>query len=165
MAFQFLCPQGHLLEGDESQVGQQCKCPSCGAEFLVPQPTQPQKEPVEQLDGEPVQEQKGEGEVEPEDFPGIQIGVDTGGARLADVAAQLGMPGAQKRQDVFHILCPSGHQLETPREMLGSDAMCPFCGAQFRLRLEDSLEYKQQMEAKQSVISDPSSVVSCQTEN
>jgi hypothetical protein len=36
MPFQFLCPQGHLLEGIESQMGQQCQCPVCGMMFLVP---------------------------------------------------------------------------------------------------------------------------------
>ena len=38
MAFPFLCPQGHLLQADESQVGQQMQCPYCGSVFLVPQP-------------------------------------------------------------------------------------------------------------------------------
>ena len=38
MPFQFTCPQGHLLEGDESQAGQQCQCPTCGMLFLIPQP-------------------------------------------------------------------------------------------------------------------------------
>jgi hypothetical protein len=38
MPFQFLCPQGHLLEGIESMVGQQCQCPVCGMAFLVPAP-------------------------------------------------------------------------------------------------------------------------------
>ena len=36
MAFQFLCPQGHMLQGDPTQAGQQCKCPYCQTEFLVP---------------------------------------------------------------------------------------------------------------------------------
>jgi hypothetical protein len=38
MSFQFTCPQGHLLEGDESQAGQQCQCPTCGTLFLIPHP-------------------------------------------------------------------------------------------------------------------------------
>jgi hypothetical protein len=42
-----------------------------------------------------------------------------------------------------HILCPSGHPLEVTREMLGSPAQCPLCGKQFRLRWENSLEYRQ----------------------
>jgi len=46
---------------------------------------------------------------------------------------------------VVHILCPARHCLETPREMLGQEALCPFCHRQFRLRFQDSLEYRQQV--------------------
>lgn len=38
MSFQFQCPQGHLLEGDVSQAGQQCNCPMCGMLFIIPEP-------------------------------------------------------------------------------------------------------------------------------
>jgi DNA-directed RNA polymerase subunit RPC12/RpoP len=38
MAFQFMCPKGHLLEGEESQGGQQCRCPQCGMVFIIPTP-------------------------------------------------------------------------------------------------------------------------------
>ena len=37
MSFQFFCPLGHMLEGDPSQAGQPCRCPYCGAQFVVPQ--------------------------------------------------------------------------------------------------------------------------------
>lgn len=30
--------------------------------------------------------------------------------------------------------------------MIGQDAMCPYCGEAFRLRREDSVEYKQEQE-------------------
>ena len=43
--------------------------------------------------------------------------------------------------EILHIPCPSGHELETPREMLGQEALCPYCNKQFRLRLERSVEY------------------------
>ncbi len=36
MSFNFLCPQGHWLSGDESQMGQQLQCPVCGSLFIVP---------------------------------------------------------------------------------------------------------------------------------
>lgn len=36
MPFQFYCPQGHLLEGHESQMGQQSQCPMCGSVFMMP---------------------------------------------------------------------------------------------------------------------------------
>jgi len=38
MAFQFQCPQDHLLEGDESQAGQAINCPVCGMLFIIPEP-------------------------------------------------------------------------------------------------------------------------------
>jgi len=56
------------------------------------------------------------------------------------------IPGAA--QGVLHIPCPSGHLLETPREMLGEDAICPFCQVQFRLRYENSIEYRKQRQAE-----------------
>src|SRR5690349_1780314 len=38
MAFQFQCPQEHLLEGEESQAGQAINCPVCGMLFIIPEP-------------------------------------------------------------------------------------------------------------------------------
>ena len=39
MAFQFCCPQGHVLQGELSQVGQLFQCPMCGSNFLIPPPS------------------------------------------------------------------------------------------------------------------------------
>ncbi len=39
MTFEFCCPQGHVLQGELSQVGQLLQCPMCGSSFLVPPPT------------------------------------------------------------------------------------------------------------------------------
>lgn len=47
---------------------------------------------------------------------------------------------------MVHVLCPNQHELETPRDMLGQDAMCPYCQAVFHLRLEDTVEYRKQKE-------------------
>lgn len=163
MIFQFFCPQGHLLEADESQVGQQCMCPYCRGAFLVPAPARatpidppdglqppPREPPVFQSvsAGRPLKEPplhanendpSGRSEAA---FPGIQTepepakGKATGQAPPA-IAQETFPP-------LVHILCPSGHELETPREMLGQDALCPHCQAQFLLRYEDSLEHRQQ---------------------
>jgi len=38
MPFHFYCPQGHMLEGHESLVGQQSQCPICGSVFIMPYP-------------------------------------------------------------------------------------------------------------------------------
>ena len=39
MSFQFRCPQGHVLQGELSQVGHLFQCPMCGSNFLIPPPT------------------------------------------------------------------------------------------------------------------------------
>jgi ribosomal protein S27E len=38
MPFQIMCPQQHLLEVHEAQVGQQVQCPMCGQLLIVPMP-------------------------------------------------------------------------------------------------------------------------------
>jgi hypothetical protein len=48
--------------------------------------------------------------------------------------------------ELLHIACPNGHELETPREMLNQDVLCPHCNVQFRLREKDSVEYKRRRE-------------------
>ena len=36
MPFQFRCPQGHLLEGENEDVGQVVNCPICGVALTIP---------------------------------------------------------------------------------------------------------------------------------
>lgn len=50
-----------------------------------------------------------------------------------------GQPG---RERTVHIPCPQGHELETPWDMLGQDALCPICNVQFKLKYELSREYE-----------------------
>lgn len=144
MAFQFLCPQGHLLQGEDSQAGQQCSCPYCGALFLIPQPVAaaspagsvaPQTPPAGPPPGPPPGPAADSGS---EVFPGIRTdGPPPAGSRTATLPA-----AADEKPELVHIPCPSGHELETPREWLGQLAMCPFCKAQFRLRWKNSVEYR-----------------------
>jgi ribosomal protein S27E len=47
MAFQFQCPQDHLLEGEESQAGQAINCPVCGMLFIIPEPVAAPEVPAE----------------------------------------------------------------------------------------------------------------------
>ncbi|MHC4178883.1 MAG: hypothetical protein ACYSWU_15330 [Planctomycetota bacterium] len=151
MEFQFICPRGHRLQGDESQTGQHCKCPYCESEFLVPQPSRdprPDHLPVAHAETggpAPAHDQPppaSEPAVGGESFPAIRTGPQAGGDP-ADVAAQLGF-GDARQMDLLHIPCPNGHLLETPRDMLGQDAMCPHCRAQFRLQFEESQEYQRE---------------------
>jgi hypothetical protein len=134
MAFQFLCPQGHLLEGEESQVGQQLECPQCQSRVVVPQPA-----PAAASEQAVIGEQA----VAPPPAPGaplpsVEAGINVEGGPSGDVS---GLPG-ETRQSLVHISCPNGHELETPREMIGQEALCPHCKAQFRLRMEDSREHR-----------------------
>jgi DNA-directed RNA polymerase subunit RPC12/RpoP len=112
MSFQFTCPQGHLLEGDESQAGQQCQCPTCGMLFIIPHPVAGAAPDAGLVDA----------------------------ALIEDPFA--GAPGIETPQEprLLHIPCPNGHELETPEDMLGQEVLCPHCGAQFVLREQDSLE-------------------------
>lgn len=118
MTFQFLCPQGHLLEGDESQQGQPCDCPTCGMRFLIPAPP-PATAPA---------------------FPDV-----TAGAGNQETAT---IDPTKKEPRLLHIPCPQGHELETPEEMLGQDVLCPLCGEQFHLQYKNSVEYKKEKEAE-----------------
>lgn len=51
--------------------------------------------------------------------------------------------------ELLHIPCPQGHELETPRDMLNQEVLCPQCGAQFRLREKDSVEFIRRKEAEE----------------
>ena len=129
MAFQFHCPQGHLLEGDPSQAGQQCQCPECGTLFIIPEPVtaEPEPEPEPALPGPP-------------DFAGV------GQSEVSGSFDPFGQsPGGVQ---VLHIPCPNGHELETPPDMLNEDVMCPHCGVQFTLRERDSREFKRKRRDK-----------------
>jgi uncharacterized C2H2 Zn-finger protein len=140
--FQFMCPQGHLLEGHVSQAGQQCRCPQCGTTFIIPNAAA--------------------ADVESESEPFAGVGLPGGGAFAGGAFDGLaGFPNAADFPDVaglspmgtaadagadreliLHIPCPNGHPLEVPSDMLGQDVICPHCGAQFTLQAKDSLEYQ-----------------------
>ena len=192
MAFQFLCPQGHLLQAEESQAGQQCQCPYCQGLFLIPPapqgpgsvpppvepppvagpgfqppPAPPEFQappappappgyqappPAPGFQAPPVYDPTAVGpgfEPSPEFFPEIQtrpalqpsVGVPPDAASF-----DLSGPG---QQPIVHIICPSGHSLDTPREMLGQEAICPFCQVQFLLRYEDSVEHGERLARQQ----------------
>jgi hypothetical protein len=149
MSFQFTCPQGHLLEGDPAHAGMQSQCPLCGSMFIIPQPPA-----VDPYGAVAPQWSPGPGTAAPE-VPGAPIpqlnvdppqpslpGEQTAGQLVVDAPQQS--PPEEDPDRIVHILCPNGHELETPMSMIGSDAMCPHCEAQFQLRYEDSREYQEQ---------------------
>ena len=157
--FQFQCPNGHLLEGDESQAGQQCTCPMCNTLFIIPQPLGAAPGPTG-------------GNAPPSQFPsfiGTPGGSTSGGFSLeqsspaanADPMAPVaptggtgfalggGAAAGPEEPKLYHIPCPNGHELEVPEDMLRQDVLCPYCEAQFHLRLKDSVEYKKQQAEEQ----------------
>jgi hypothetical protein len=112
-AFQFTCPQGHLLECEPAYAGMQSQCPTCGTLFIIPQLPAPSAGPVYPVPQPPA-------------------------------PASEPVRGDPAEDRIVHLLCPNGHELETPLSIVGSDAMCPECSAEFRLRYEDSREYKEE---------------------
>ena len=159
MAFQFMCPYGHLLQAEESQAGQQCQCPECGVLMVIPMPAGMQQAPG------PVQPSAPQ-EPEPAPPPGVEAGANTapsptgeafpafnaapdfsvigGVTPTTEAPSEAELPAQQPK--ILHIPCPKGHILETPEDMVGQDALCPFCNLQFHLRYDDSLEYKREKE-------------------
>lgn len=119
--------------GDESQAGEVRNCPCCGASFVMPQSgPPPEPPPVPSFAVPPPAGEKGEA------------------PPIVTVSAPPAPPAVMPPQEVLvHIPCPSGHELETPREMLGKEALCPFCRVQFRLKLEDSVEYREELERRE----------------
>jgi hypothetical protein len=152
MPFQFQCPQGHLLEGDESQAGQQCHCPTCGMLFIIPQPIAAPagagegpfhfSERFEGIDGGQPQVATPEGDPSAPYVPAIDA---------ASPAATTPVTAAPPEPELLHIPCPNGHELETPVEMLDQEVLCPQCNAQFRLRRKDSVEFKKKKEQEEAI--------------
>jgi hypothetical protein len=135
MPFQFYCPQGHLLEGHESQTGQQSQCPLCGAIFLIPQVPQPQAAAAAPAPPAPAPP--------PEPAPAPP-------PPAASAPAAPSPPAAPLEPRIVRIPCPKGHLLETPSDMFGQQALCPYCNTQFELLYESSIEYQEeQVAAKQ----------------
>lgn len=126
--FQFQCPQGHLLQGDESQAGQTIHCPVCQMLFIIPAPIAP---PVTEAPQPSV--------------PQVQVGSSAQAPAVADPMAPPPPP------ELLHIPCPAGHILDTPHDMLEQEVLCPQCGVQFRLREKDSVEYKQKKEEQEAI--------------
>ncbi|MEX0675571.1 MAG: hypothetical protein WD063_00750 [Pirellulales bacterium] len=149
MTFQFLCPQGHLLQGEEAHMGMQCQCPQCGVNFIIPTVERSQPSlgtesavpaPAPQIDLPPLDHDDDLGAAGKAAGAGGLEGFDVGELDTGELdAAAVG-------ETLLHIPCPNGHELEVPLDMVGQRAMCPQCNAEFRLRREKSAEYIRQQE-------------------
>lgn len=181
MPFYFYCPLGHLLEGQETMVGQQSGCPVCGQLFVVPAPGPPAAPawpgmpapapsyqppyPGVLTGGWPgemgaagmapgaIPASAAAGQAEPElDVSALpNFGAAAPEMSPDDVPATPAAPAEPPPPKLLHIPCPKGHQLETPEEMFGLEAQCPICSEQFVLRPENSVEHVAAAAEKQRV--------------
>ena len=152
MTFQFLCPQGHLLQGDEAHMGMQCQCPQCGMAFIIPTVERPRNASVDEM-------------IAPLQAPQIDLEPGSRSAPVADIPSRKQPPpeaakenldfgefgvselgNAVAKESYLHIPCPNGHELETPLDMIGEQVLCPHCKAKFRLKRENSIEYLREQE-------------------
>lgn len=133
--FQFYCPNGHLLQGQESQSGQQSQCPMCGAMFIVPALNPGPSAAPPQQPAPPAQQPAA-----PAPPPAQQP------AAKQQAAQKPAAPAKPPEPEVYHIPCPNGHVLETPADLIGQAALCPYCNVQFDLRAEDSQEHRRELE-------------------
>jgi len=173
MGFRFFCPQGHILEAEVEQAGQAAACPFCGTAMLIPSPKSlrevgpgdplgPVHEQPELCEPSTVIPQDGFSVPGPVDWQRLPTSASGPSAETAagpgedgfewssaqreaasPPSAEAGPAVSEAVPEVYHIVCPQGHVLETPREMLGTDAMCPFCQSVFHLAYEASQEYQE----------------------
>ncbi len=151
MTFQFLCPQGHLLQGEEAHMGMECQCPQCGTAFIIPTVVHGAEATVEEMIAPfepPAPAFERPADAVP-DAPPIAASesLEDGASNLEfSQLAEEELKQAAVAETMLHIPCPNGHELETPPEMVGQRARCPHCGVEFRLRRDKSVEYMRQQE-------------------
>ena len=152
MTFHFQCPYGHLLAGEETQAGQQCMCPVCTTLFIIPAPlaatapasTMPEPEPASSTEeaASPFAE-FGDFETKVPKRAPVRPSEPAPEETPEPAPPEPAAPVMSIVPEVVHIPCPNGHLLEMPAEMLDHEVLCPLCQVQFRLRRQDSQEYKQ----------------------
>jgi len=165
MPFQFRCPQGHLLEGENEDIGQIVNCPICGVTTPIQPPVNPTSTP-QHYHQVPVANVTATAppviEPEPETFPDVtadgsrekaknEFAVDTDNSQ-SDLAEQDNNQAEQDgndtpdfesgnaNQDELQIPCPNGHILHATRDWLNEEVICPICEEQFELKERNSLE-------------------------
>ncbi len=165
MSFHFRCPNGHLLQAEDQDVGQVVNCPVCATAMAIPpnpagppvaMPVSPVA-PVAPIAGneymtaasEPIPEAVYEEQVV-EDFPDVtgdselaadEFDVDTGEESHHESEAP-DFDGDNANRDELHIACPNGHVLAVTRDLLHEEAICPHCNESFELLERNSVEAK-----------------------
>ena len=162
MSFQFLCPNGHLLQAEDQDVGQIVNCPVCATAMAIPpnpagppiaMPVSPAA-PVattyyNPAASEPIPEAIYENQIV-EEFPDVtgdselaadEFIVDTGEEDHHE-AETPDFDGNNANRDELHIACPNGHVLAVTRDLLHEEAICPHCNESFELLERNSVEAK-----------------------
>ena len=151
MTFQFRCPNGHLLEAEDHDIGQVVHCPVCATAMAIPPnpagppmaaPVSPAYVAPEAVYDEPEEVEAfldvtGEDELAESEFQ-----VDTGDESRDDSDVP-NFDGEMENKDELHIACPNGHVLVVTRDLLQEEAICPHCNAEFELLERNSVEAKQ----------------------
>jgi hypothetical protein len=123
---EFLCPNGHRIRCQASQVGRAAKCPRCGVKFRVPDATElniPHK-----------------GDSSSSVF------------RLEFTEPGVGGKGTSSTTDAatkppeFEFLCPNGHRLHGPVSLQGKPGECPDCGSRFRVPAYEDIPAEEKTE-------------------
>lgn len=115
MAITFSCPNGHRLTCPDVQAGKAGKCPKCGAAVRVPDAASR--------------------------APGAAVSAG-GEGRLQEFGDDESEDDVADGEIVF--LCPNGHRLHGPSDMVGLPGQCPRCKARFLIPgPEDELEDEQ----------------------
>lgn len=104
MAITFSCPNGHRLTCPDAQAGKPGKCPKCGVAVRVPGASPASGVAAPAADG-----------------------FDEG--RLQEFADDQPDDDVADGEIVF--LCPNGHRLHGPAEMVGRPGQCPHCKVRF----------------------------------
>ena len=159
MIFQFCCPNGHLLQGDDTQAGATIACPVCAMQFIIPSPTPqapatppsapaapppPPGMPQEFFGG-----QNAPASDNPLDFRGNAGNFVVGTGHFGDTRRVA--PKTASTVSWLHIPCPSGHIMEITRDYLGEEVVCPQCGRDFILRYEKTLEYQKEKDQRDTI--------------
>ncbi|HVW36597.1 MAG TPA: hypothetical protein VHB99_04800 [Pirellulales bacterium] len=121
MAITFSCPNGHRLTSPDAQAGKPGKCPKCGAVFRVPAASIPA----------------------PSLAPSAAATEDDE-SRLQEFAEDETDGDVADGEVVF--LCPNGHRLHGPAEMVGRPGQCPHCKVRFLIPSPDEVSEDEEEE-------------------
>ncbi len=123
-------------------MGMACQCPQCGMTFIIPSIQQPAAAvPEWTAEDYAAQAAAEQPAAEPEKPVLHELLDELHLGKPADINAL-----ADFEPSLYHIACPNGHELEAPPDMIDQEVLCPYCSVQFRLRIENSAEYRQRLD-------------------